>query len=765
MKKFVQSIFTLGALVLLTAVSCTKVNEFDTDQYKADKVVLQAYGPQPVVRGGQLRFVGSNLDKVVSVTIPDNNVITDIQVVAKGTHSEIRVTVPKETSAPGYPVLTLADGTTLTAKTAISYSEPISIDSVSPSEGLPGTTVTIKGDYLNLIHEVIFAEKQYVSETEFVAHDRYTIQVKVPAAAQTGKIGLGTLDEKNLEEEAALDALNIIETEEPFFVTTAKGSVTKQLYKAGETVTINGTNLDITDYVDMEGAIVTDFTATATALSFALPATATDGKVNLVMASGVEVNAGSIETVVPVVSGVTPSPVKNGAVVTLVGSDLDLVNGLDFLHAASADFAFADGKITATVPESAYAGELTLTLENGKSVTADLVLVEPKISGFSANPAAAGSDITLTGTDLDLVAAVTFAGGIKVEVEAGETEIVVAVPTAAETGNIVLNLKSGATVEVETELAVDKPAGAYIANMPGDLYSPGDMFIIDIENAEHLTGVQFDGEDVNYILGGSTLYVQIPESAGANTTITLVSDNGSVTYAMNIDPGDFIITPIWTAGFDCSGWNGCQDLAWDGYDWTSVKAGTILRFELESTKAAGEWWCISLRHGDSWGALAGVPGQYDTPENPLDVVLTQEMLDDLVNNGGLVITGDGFHLSRVCLVQDLRYGEAIWEGLFECSGWNGEQGLAWGGYDWSAVKAGQTLYFHMTPTVADEDWWCISLRHGDNWGGIPGVPGQYDTPECPLGLKLTQEMLDDLVANGGLVITGTGFNLTKVSLK
>lgn len=291
------------------------------------------------------------------------------------------------------------------------------------------------------------------------------------------------------------------------------------------------------------------------------------------------------------------------------------------------------------------------------------------------------------------------------------------------------------------------------------------MFIIDIENADHLTGVQFDGEDVTYILNGSTLYVQIPGSSSANTTITLVSDNGSVTYAMNIDPGDFIVTPIWTAGFDCSGWNGNQDLAWGGYDWASVQPGMILRFELESTKPAGDWWCISLRHGDSWGALAGVPGQYDTPESPLDVVLTKEILDDLVANNGLVVTGDGYHLSRICLVQDLRYGDAIWEGLFECSGWNGDQSLAWGGYDWTQVKAGQTLFFHMTSTVAEGEWWCISLRHGDSWGALAGVPGQYDSPECPLGVKLTQETIDDLVASNGLVITGTGFNLTKVSLK
>ena len=760
-----KKIFQLTTLIALALVvfSCTK-KEVSTEQFDTTAVVLKAYGPQPVVRGGTLRFVGSNLDKVVTVTIPGVDPITP-EVVTSGVHSEIRVTVPKDGPELGYPVLTLSDGSTITAKTQLTYSEPIVFESFSPTEVLPGTTITIKGDYLNLIHEVIFADDVIIGEDEFIDHDRYTIKVVVPFTAQTGKIGLGTVDQTEEVDEDMLATLNVVESDEELIVTTAQGALAAASYKAGATVTIKGTNLTLTKKVELEGADVTEFAATATTLTFVLPATATDGEVLMVMASEVAVSAGEITTVVPVVSGVTPAPVKNGAVVTLAGSDLDLVTGLDFLNAAGAEFAFAEGLITATVPEAAQEGELTLHLANGKTVTADLTLVKPVVTAFSANPASAGSDVTITGTDLDLVAKVAFPGADAIEVEATETTITVAVPTAAETGKLVFTLKSGATVEVETELAIDKPAGAYIANMPGDLYSPGDMFIIDIENADHLTGVQFDGEDVTYILNGSTLYVQIPGSSSANTTITLVSDNGSVTYAMNIDPGDFIVTPIWSAGFDCSGWNGNQDLAWGGYDWASVQPGMILRFELESTKPAGDWWCISLRHGDNWGALAGVPGQYDSPESPLDVVLTKEILDDLVANGGLVITGDGFHLSRVCLVQDLRYGDAIWEGLFACEGWNGDQSLAWGGYDWSTVKAGQTLFFHMTPTVADGDWWCISLRHGDSWGALAGVPGQYDSPECPLGVKLTQETIDDLVASNGLVITGTGFNLTKVSLK
>ena len=761
MKK-IFNILTIVAGAALMLVSCAK-QEIDTNQFPAtSEVVLKAYGPRPVVRGGVLRFVGANLDQVASVTIPGCSPITDIEVVTSGVPSEIRVTVPKEEAEPGTVILTTKGGKTIETPTPLSYIETIVLDKVTPESAYPGEVITLEGDYLNLIHEVIFTNKLYISEKDFISRDRYSVKVKVPAEARTGKVGVGTIDENVETDEDLLASLNVLELD--FTVKTAEGTVSGE-YKAGETVAINGTKLSLVKSLELEGATVTDFSATDSKITFTLPDTATDGAVLMVMASGVEVSAGNITTKVPVVSGVTPSPVKNGATITLVGSDLDLVTGLDFQNSTAADFAFADGKITATVTEAAQEGEIVLHLANGKTVTADLTLVRPVITAYSANPASAGSEMTITGTDLDLVAAVTFGGDIKVDVKADETSITVSVPTAAENGVLVMNLKNGENVD-GLELAIDKPAGAYIAVMPETLYKPGEMFIVDIENPDHLTGVQVDGEDVNFILSASTLYFQIPASAKADSQLTLVSDNGSVTYTMNIDPGDFIVTPIWTGSFVCDGWNGNQELAWGGYDWSSVKPGMILRFELESTVAADAWWCISLRHGDNWGNIPGLPGQYDTPESPLDVVLTADILADLVANGGLVLTGTGYKLSQVSLVQDLRYGDAIWEGMFECSGWNGNQELAWGGYDWSSVKPGQTLFFFMESTVAEGDWWCISLRHGDNWVNIPGLPGQYDSPaESPMGVTLTADIIADLVANGGLVITGTGYNLSKVSLK
>ena len=651
-----KKIFQLTTLVAMALVvfSCTK-KEVSTEQFDTTAVVLKAYGPQPVVRGGILRFVGSNLDKVVSVTIPGVAPLTP-EVVTAGVHSEIRVTVPKDGPELGYPVLTLADGSTITAKTQLSYSEPIVFESFSPTEVLPGTTITIKGDYLNLIHEVILPGDVYIPDDLFVAHDRYTIKVTVPETARTGKIGLGTLDESEVEDDKVLATLNVVESEEDLVVLTAEGALTAKSYKAGDAVTIKGTNLTLTKKVELEGADVTEFAATATTLTFVLPDTATDGEVLMVMASEVAVLAGEITTVVPVVSGVTPAPVKNGAVVTLAGSDLDLVTGLDFPNAAGAEFAFAEGLITATIPEAAQEGELTLHLANGKTVTADLTLVKPVVTGFSANPASAGSTVTIEGTNLDLVAAVSFSIGEEAyltvkEIEGSETAITVAVPTAAVKGIIVLNLKNGSDVE-GLELDIDKPVAAYLVTVPADVFKVGDLFVAEIENADHLQKVLFDEIEVPFVINNGKLYATVPAGVKKGTILHLVSDNGTLDYGVNIDPGDRIITTIWT-GPSTVTWAGgaVTALSWGGYDWSTVKAGLYLKAVYTIDDPAG---CIRFGNG-TWASIPSLAGLAADGNLPLQegghtVVLTQEDVDYLNSTGGLVICGTGYTIASIGLL-------------------------------------------------------------------------------------------------------------------
>ena len=213
-----KKIFNVLALsaMCLTLLSGCKDELVSTDQYAKEGVALNVYGPQPVMRGGELRFLGSNLDQVTEVIIPGVAPITDIKVVQAGIPSEIRVTVPKDGPEPGLVTLKTAGGKEIVTKTELSFTEPILIESFSPASVKPGDVLTIKGDYLNLTHEVIFAEDVKVSEKNFRKHTRYEIEVAVPVEARTGAIGVGDIDELSADDPDVM--ANVIYSEEELVV-------------------------------------------------------------------------------------------------------------------------------------------------------------------------------------------------------------------------------------------------------------------------------------------------------------------------------------------------------------------------------------------------------------------------------------------------------------------------------------------------------------------------------------------------------------------
>lgn len=773
-----KKIFQLTSLLAMALVlfSCTK-KELSTDQYDSAVVALKAYGPQPVVRGGVLRFVGSNLDKVVSVTIPGVDPLTP-EVVTAGVHSEIRVTVPKDGPDVGYPVLTLADGGTLTGKTLLTYSEPIILEGFSPLSVYPGDKITITGDYLNLIHEVVFADDVIVGEEDFTEHTRYKIVVGVPAEARTGKIALGTVDQtvtdESTDEGAALLAtLNLIESEDELTVGTATGTFPEEAIKGGSVVTITGSHLMLTEEIEMGDYTVSEFDGDNSRISFELSELAPDGEVVLVMASGVRVPIGTLTTVAPSELAVNPNPVKAGETLKVTGKDLDLVDNIAVGGVGLSDYnCNEDGtEISFPVPETSVDGDIILIMVNRKQVTVPFTLVKPVVTAFSANPAAAGSDLTLSGTDLDLVASVTFPGADPVTVSPSETEIVVGVPTAAESGTLVLTLGNGTTVEVETELAIDKPAGAYLPAVPTDVLKVGDMLVVDIENGDHLQKVLFDEIEVTFILNNGKLYAAVPSGVKVGTVLNLISDNGSVSYPLNIDPGDRIVTNIWS-GSSTVTWSGgaVTALSWGGYDWSTVKPGMVMSVTYTIDNAGG---CIRFGNG-SWASIPSLAGLAQDGNLPLQegghkVVLTAEDLQFLVNNGGFVLCGDGYTVTSIDLIELIPQETTIWSGSSTVT-WSGGAvtALSWGGYDWSTVKAGTAIIAHYS---IDDPSGAIRFGNG-SWASIPsGIPlgdaeGNISLPEgsTSFSITLTEEDIQFLVDNGGFVLCGTGYTVTSIGL-
>lgn len=753
--------------MLMSGVTFTSCNDddddFSTQQYVGG-VTLNVFGPSPVARGGELRFLGSGMKQIQSITIPGSGDITDINVISD---NEIRIIVPQN-AEPGHVVLHYAKGD-ITTKTLLTFTEPITLESIAPLTVKAGDEITIKGDYLNLIHEIIFNDDIAVPEEAFLSYSRYEIKLAVPAEAQTGKIILSD----------AADMPNWIYSDDDLSVILPSVEKVLDLTKAkpGNDVTVKGKDLDLVNKVVMPNGDEVEFSVNdgGDELKFVLPANVSDGTIRMVPASGVEVAVATIGVAVP--EDVVAEPATDiwaGDVIKLKGLNMELVTDVVFPNVADAvkPENVSATELTVVAPEGTQSGNLVLNTASGAQVEVAIVTLKPEAVSFEPQPAALAGKMTVKGRNLQNVASISFGGTATVEVQnPTSTEFTVEVPATLSAGAnaIELTLTNGETVEAgNAELSA--PECAYATLLPGEDVEihAGETFVISIANADKLTGVKVNGVDVQYILNGERLIIQVPESAGKNSVFTLLSSNGSISYDIAVIPATHVGMTIWSGMWENTGWGGNQDLAWGGYDWSQVPAGATITLYMTPTVADGEWWCVSLRHGDGWGNLPDpIPGQYDNPENGvLSVTLTADVLKDIIEHNGLVITGSEFVLNKVTIEWEISLETTIWNAGWTCTGWGGNQDLAWGGYDWSTVKPGQILRLYTTPTMPEGEWWCLSLRHGNGWGNLPDpIPGQYDNPASPLEVTLTADVIADLVAEGGLVITGSEYYLNKVTIE
>ena len=798
MKKL-KNIFSLlvVALVGLSLTACSN-DDLGTNQYQGG-VSLNAYGPNPVMRGGQLRFVGSNLDQIASITIPGVGEITNIEVVKAGVPSEIRITVPKDGPQVGYVTLKTKTDQTITTKTQIEYIEGIEITKIPEEAVMPGQTIRIEGDYLNLIYSLAFADGVLVSSSDFVAQDRYYIDVIVPEEAKTGKLELYTADltvQRTKEEEDELTYQTIVSEDaltvglpstskiaSPRGEAEVEGEITA---KAGETITLTGSYYNVISAVKFGDVEVSDFEVSkdGTTLTFTLPAEAPSGVFSLVCKSEEEVPVATLVTVKPSNCVATPNPVKAGAELTINGDDMDVVTAVQF-NGADAITVESGSKVVVKVPETATDKTFNLVMANGETVEVAYTLVKPVVTAYDANPISAGAELKMTGTDLDLVKSVTFGEAVasleEGAVSADGTTLTVKVPMEGTSGEPVLTLANSEIVKAP-ELSINEAVFCYITEMPvfDDDNTPaaGDLFTVPVANADVLTNVYVNGTEAQFAYSPKTkmLSISIPENAKPSSVLKLVSSNGEIEYTIPVIPNTEINTTIWTGAWEID-WGGdlgedhksLSALAYGGYDWSTVTEGTDLTVYF--TENVGDYWQIRLANGN-WGALPGTQNQYDL-ESGLDkftVTLTADMLDQLVNKGGLVITGHGLVISKVVLTEHISLEETLWSGSMEID-WNvggALTTLSWGGYDWASVKAGKILRIYYEK-VTSGAWGCASLRHGDGWGNLPDNFGsQYDFPEDSgvWEIALTQEAIDDLAKNGqGLIITGTNFIIKKVTLE
>lgn len=621
-------LFLAGALLMIgvSFTSCLKGDDVDTNQYTGG-ISLNVFGPSPVARGGELRFLGSGMDQVTAVWIPGSGDVTEIRVISD---TEIRITVPQD-AEPGQLVLRTPQGD-ITTQTELTFTEPISIDELSPLSVLPGDELTIKGDYLNLINEVIFADNVTVSAEDFVAHDRKTIRLTVPQEAQSGQVILSD----------GAELPNLIYSEEELTVVLPAVETVAELQHAnpGDRISVDGSHLDLVKEVLMPDGTAVEFALEGDhTLSFVLPANASDGEIVMVPASEVKVVIAHLTMAVP--SKVVASPasgIRGGDEILLTGSSLDLVVDLSFpgVDEKVLPAAQSENELRVVVPEKAQSGQLVLNTGSGKQVSVAIETLKPQVDSYLPAEVPAGEALLIKGQNLDLVASVTFAGGQTVEVTApAADELQVSVPMEAESGNVTLNMHNGEMVE-GLWLNVSKPQCCYVMELP-EKVEAGALLELEVANGDKLQHVTVNGTQVQFILRDSKLLVSLPADVIGAAVIELVSSNGTISYTIQVEGAMGMC--IFEGPLVIGAWERSAQIP--AGQFADAQVGQVITVVVTDLLSGAQG---SFKNGN-WAAIAP-DTEYFNIDGNFSLEITSEILSQL-QSGGLIVSGQNYTIDSV----------------------------------------------------------------------------------------------------------------------
>ncbi|MDA3878807.1 MAG: IPT/TIG domain-containing protein [Prolixibacteraceae bacterium] len=690
----------------ITFTACNEDEELDTNQMGSSEVTLKSFGPSPAMRGGELRFIGTNLDKVQSIDIPGAEGITEITKVSK---YEIRIAIP-QSAEPGYVTLnTAADK--ITSLTPIGYSEPITISGFSPKSAKAGATIKIEGDYLNIVEEVIFADGVHVLKADFVSQSREELEVKIPSEAQTGKIIVS--DGADILSDGEYIPTWIYTEEEITLTLPTIEALNPNPVKAGESLTIKGKDFDLVAKVILPGGAEIEVSdATTQIVIEATPADIKEGTVTLVAKSGIEVLSSELKLVKPAISGVSATNVKNGEAFTINGSDLDLVTEVTFQGASVAAEEFisaSESSIELVLPAIANTGVFTLNTASETSTEGEsLTFAVPAVTGINPDAVKAKESITISGSNLDVVEKVIF-GAVEGTIEVvTETEMTVTVPIGAVNGAITLVTLNGTEVVTTQEITINvtlpeitsitsEGPGGIITVEGIDLSLIKTIYLADADGEYTIPVTDYGTKSDTYLE-----FYHVEGSAKGDITPLMITVDGDEGYMPEVYCGG--VDPITEATEMIMDFNVREESDWHGLDWDNWGGS----YDQDVCKPLGYvillsnpgWWIVGCNHPDPNGGWPGV--------NSADYVLKIDIKTETP-----ITVNDGFSIATYIGGNAVEIPLPVKGGVIDTKG------------DWITIQ--MDISGLPNPTPASGDYGIICNNAADmDWAGLSFDNMRYD---------------------------------------
>ncbi len=327
--------------------------------------------------------------------------------------------------------------------------------SFGPTGAQPGDTIRFFGDNMDKVTQIDFTGASVTSDA-FISKTKTEIWVIVPTETEKGYVTLKT---------PSGDITS--KTQFNIAVAAVVSSIT-DVVRPGGSVTIKGDYLNwVTAVTFSDGKMVTGFVSQSkTELQVTVPEDAQTG--TLVLAYG-GTDSSFVETTdtlhvtLPMATALSPNPIKHADELTITGTDLDLAKKIYFTGVAAAvtDFVSQNAtQIVVKIPASTVDGKITLEAASGVKTTSsvDLNILMPSVTDMQPNPVDPEANLTITGTNLDLVSAIAFqnADPVTTFVSQAATQIIVKVPKGVTEGKITLSvMNSTLTVQSPVVLKIN----------------------------------------------------------------------------------------------------------------------------------------------------------------------------------------------------------------------------------------------------------------------------------------------------------------------
>jgi len=324
------------------------------------------------------------------------------------------------------------------------HAAAVNISSFTPGFGSPGDLVTITGSgfYPGTLQVTFGGVRDFTATA--TAADGTVIQAQVPPGAVSGPITV-----------AVNTVGNSASSLQDFVVIGAGPYITgfSPAQGSGSTaVRIEGSHFDRGGgmKVFFDGKVGTIVNPQITYVDVLAPAAATTGPITLSNSLGSFTTATNF-FVPPAIAGFSPALGRESTNVIITGSNFRGALGVTFNGVNALSFTvLSNGAIAASVPATASTGKVRVNAPAGSATSTTNFVLLPVISGFTPAFGAVGTNVTITGANLNVGTPKVFFNGVQAATPTGVTfgQLTAKVPAGATTGPISVTTTDGSYATV-----------------------------------------------------------------------------------------------------------------------------------------------------------------------------------------------------------------------------------------------------------------------------------------------------------------------------